>query len=91
MPHDVSRWALFASLALHAGVIALGLMTPRLRVAPAWLTDFWGGKTFEVPESSSDTGEGDTPSNEDELANAINVEGVDTSTDTPPPTSPAPG
>ena len=87
MSEVASRWALFASLALHAGVIALGLMTPRPRVAPAWLTDFWGGKTFEVPDLPSDQGEGDTPSDENETANEINVEGVDTSPDTPAPAS----
>jgi hypothetical protein len=100
MSEAVPRWALLASLALHVGVIALGILAPRTRLSSRFLSDFWGGKTFEVPESPADTGEGDTPSDPDDSANEIKVDGLDPSSNTqapiaaPPPAeaaaSPAP-
>ena len=79
MSEAASRWALFASIALHLGVIAIGLVGPGRLVPSAWATDFWGGKTFEVPDDPSDRGEGETPSSADESSNEINVDGVDLS------------
>jgi len=91
MSEAVPRWALIASLALHAGVIALGLLVPRLHASRTFLSDFWGGKTFEVPDAPADTGEGDTPSDSDESSNEINVDGLDLSPDTKArPAAPAP-
>jgi hypothetical protein len=89
MSEVVPRWAWFASLALHIGVIALGLFAPRLRTSSKLLSDFWGGKTFEVPETPSDVGEGEAPSDVDDSANEINVDGLDTSPNTQAP-KPAP-
>jgi hypothetical protein len=94
MSEAVPRWAWFASLALHIGVIALGLLVPRLRPSSRLLSDFWGGKTFEVPDVPSDVGEGDSPSDPDDSANEINVDGLDLSPNTQamnPAPSPADG
>jgi hypothetical protein len=89
MSEAVPRWAWFASLALHIGVIALGLLAPRLRPSSKLLSDFWGGKTFEVPETPASVGEGEAPSDVDDSASEINVDGLVTSSNTETP-KPAP-
>jgi hypothetical protein len=94
MSEAVPRWAWIASLALHVGVIALGLLVPRLHVSRTFLSDFWAGKTFEVPDTPSEVGEGEAPSEPDESSNEINVDGLDLSPNTQarlPPPSPAEG
>jgi hypothetical protein len=91
MSEAVPRWAWFASLALHIGVIALGLLVPRMRPSSKFLSDFWGGKTFEVPETPADVGEGDSPSDPDDSSSEINVDGLDLSSNTQaPPPAPSP-
>jgi hypothetical protein len=94
MSEVASRWAWVASLALHFGVVGIGLVGPGRLVAPAWATDFWAGKTFEVPDDPSDHGEGDTSSSADESSNEINIDGLDPSPNTAAQTTPrthAPG
>jgi hypothetical protein len=80
MSDGVTGWALLVSVALHIAVIALGLTVPRMVGQPKWFGDFWAGETFEVPDSPTDTGEGDTPSDPDDSAREINVDGLDVST-----------
>jgi hypothetical protein len=82
MSEAVPRWAWIASLALHAGLIALGLLVPRLHASRTFLSDFWAGKTFEVPDAPSESAEGETPSDPDDSPNEINVDGLDLSPNT---------
>lgn len=79
MSEAASRRALVASIALHAGVLGVGLTPPRALRVSSWASDFWAGKTFEVPDVASDLGEGDTPSTADETSNEITVDGIDRS------------
>jgi hypothetical protein len=79
MSEAASRWALVASIALHAAVLGVGLAPPRALRASSWASDFWAGKTFEVPEVASDLGEGDMPSTADETSSEITVDGIDLS------------
>jgi hypothetical protein len=86
MSEVASRWALFASMALHFGVVVIGLVGPGRLVPSAWARDFWAGKTFEVPDDPSDLGEGETPSSVDESSNEISIDGVDPSPNAEAPT-----
>ena len=96
MAEAASRWALLASLALHAGAFTLTFArAPRAAAERAMLTDFWAGNTFEVPEHFGDLAWESAASEAHETASEINVEGVDTSGLTrsqlePVPSSPAP-
>ena len=84
MPHDVSRWALLASLALHAAALTLTFgRSPRTAIVQAaTLPDFWAGDTFEVPEQLGDLAFASAASDESIKTNQINLEGVDTSSST---------
>ena len=84
MPHDVSRWAFLASLALHAAAFTLTFgRSPRTAIVQAaTLPDFWAGNTFEVPEQLGDLAFASAASEESVKTNEINVEGVDTSSST---------
>jgi len=77
MAETVSRWALLASVALHVGVIGLGLRRPPL--SHATLSDFWAGSTFEVPDVP---GDGDDEANP-AAGSEIEVDGLDTSSAAP--------
>jgi hypothetical protein len=84
MPHDVSRWALLASLALHAAAFTLTFgRSPRTAIVQAaTLPDFWAGNTFEVPEHLGDLAFASAASEESKKSNEINTEGIDTSSST---------
>ena len=83
MLHDASRWALLASLALHAAAFTLTFgrtaRPARPPVQTAALTDFWAGNTFEVPETLGDVAFASAASEESKNTSEINVEGIDTS------------
>jgi hypothetical protein len=84
IPHDVSRWAILASLALHAAALTLTFgRSPRAAIVQAaTLPDFWAGNTFEVPEHMGDLAFASAASEKSRKANEINVDGVDTSSST---------
>jgi hypothetical protein len=87
MTEVASRWAFVASLALHAGVLFIGLMPPKARMPTKWLSDFWAGNSFEVPDLPDEPGAGDSTIASTEMPNEIGIDGLDLSTDTqtPPP------
>jgi hypothetical protein len=79
MSEVVPPWAVVASLALHATLIALGSFVPRHRSIATFASDFWSGKSFEVPDAPSNPPEGEAPSYSSESRNEINVDGIDIS------------
>ena len=90
MVDAVSRWALLASLALHAAALTVTLgRPPRAAAQRATLTDFWAGSTFEVPERFGDLAWESAASGAFETTSEINVEGVDTSSSTRSASDPA--
>jgi hypothetical protein len=82
MSEVVPPWAVVASLALHGMVIALGLFAPRHRSISTFVSDFWGGKTFEIPDAPPDRQVSEAPSIHDESSNEINLDGIDVSSNT---------
>jgi hypothetical protein len=80
MVDAASRWALFASLAIHVGALTLSFgRTARSSTQKATLIDFWAGSTFEVPEHLGDLAWESPAAAAFESASEIRVEGVDTS------------
>jgi hypothetical protein len=83
-----SRWALLASIALHAAVIASAFLRPLATAAPL-RTDFWGGSTFDVPRVE-DRGQGTSAEDEGETSREISTDGLDPSNAGPTPSPAAP-
>jgi hypothetical protein len=90
MADAASRWALLASLALHAGALTLSFgRPPRFEASKVTQTDFWAGNTFEVPELlGGDLAWASAASPAFETTSEINVEGADPSRNAPSPPDP---
>jgi hypothetical protein len=72
-----SRWALLASLALHAAIVVLAFRRP-LSAAGPLRSDFWAGSTFEIPQVE-DRGQGTSPEAVGENQREVDTDGIDPS------------